>query len=208
VEKLLEFCYTKKYTLKQNDKNFCQQHAQLYTLGDKYGITDLPSIAKQKFRHALGEAIQALSISATAEPTKATKISDILAAITHVYQNTREKDHIRSIVARIPWQSAVLRAHAVVWTNFVRQTPEYALDMSIYSVDKIGKYEEYVEQYTEYNCPTCGYVWSMTHIIVGGKKFRCPDCRKEFDGEVWNGDDEGDKPGSRELDMYHCHSDS
>jgi hypothetical protein len=204
---LLEFCYTKKYTVEVNSKHACLEHAQLYTLGDKYSITGLSTFTEKHLRNAFTAAIPIAKVDISPKHTanNLLRLKDMLVAISHIYENTRENDRIRKMLASLPWQSGVLRKFSVEWTSFLRRVPEYACDMSLYSVNKIEEYADVTERHHEYNCPLCSFSWSMTHIIEGGTKFRCLGCREDLDGAIWQFDDDAGKPNTREYDMENPH---
>lgn len=199
---MLSFCYTKLYIVPVENHKQCLYHAQMYTIGDKYGIKSLQSAAYLGLRKKL-LAYDGSPVYPTALPPKKQMIlGDVLAAISHIYQNTQEKDSIRNMVARTSWDSAVLQKHRIDWTSFPGLNPDYACDMTLYSSEKLARYERYTEDFVEYQCSACG----EGHIInmkaaESEKELTCFRCGTMRPSASWVIEPPGEQPHTRSHDL-------
>jgi len=187
----------------------------MYTLGDKYGIEQLQTIAVEKIRVEMkGEAPGVrgtLSYVSVADIVKREALnntfSDVLATITHVYQNTQEEDRIRRMMVRFPWESSVLGECKIEWTLFLSRDLEYAHDMTLYTIDKIESHEDFAEEVDEYTCPRCEEDCIINWTIEPESTFTCLHCKETSKGELWGHEGGRRKPYSRSVDhsiaVYH-----
>jgi len=204
VERLLEFCYTNRYTIPRDDSSHFLIHAQLYTLGDKYGIEALKSHAQNEFCWGL-QRFESLIERPTADLSEcAAPLNDILAAISHIYQNTQEDDEIRRILVSCPWNSVLLEEHKVEWASFLAHNHQYACDLTLYSAEKIAAHEKFSEDFVEYRCPEC----SATCVMGGGvnlkhdKRFACPSCSAI--STSWTSEWSAGQPESRSGEWHNA----
>lgn len=204
LEAMLKFCYTQIYPIANGVPNTCSCHAELYTIGDKYGVTRLQSCALQGLHKAL---LHIVYDDNSADVNWSECLTDLFAAITHIYENTGEKDCIRQMVAKIPWsRSLIWSEHLEEWTTFLRDTPGYACDAILYSGDRLQSHENSWEDFRQYVCQRCGGKWNMDVIIRSGLQFPCFNCGWVFPEEMWQANAEECAPGSstRELDMRNA----
>jgi len=195
VEKLLDFCYTEEYTDSSAKSKHFLVHAQMYTLSDKYGITRLRSRAKSKL--CGWEGVNTL---ASMSSTSVADLNDMLAAISHVYQNTQENDALRIAMVRCPWDRTLLQEHRGEWMSFLSLNPEYACDMTLYCSEKIAKFEEFTETMTEFVCPKCEQECIMNAWRQEDRVFTCAACSQTYDWLTGGGNVPEEQPTSRSED--------
>jgi len=116
---MIEFCYDRKNDVRVLGVKTCLHYAQLYTLGDKYGIITLQAGALRGLTAILRKAL-----SETPEKIEPEFVNDLLATITHIYQNTPQDDRMRKKVACFPWKSSTMVPYKDQCTEFLRDNPE------------------------------------------------------------------------------------
>jgi len=173
---MLDFCYTEAYTVPSGDGKHLLVHAQMYTMADKYGIMRLQKDAERK----LGRGLQAFDSPQT---KSVADLTDILAAISHIYHNTQERDVMRIALVRCPWESELLREHRGEWTSFLVHNPEYACDMTLYCSEKIANFEGFTFNMTEFVCPKCEEECIMNEWSQQDKDrtYTCHACSETYD---------------------------
>jgi len=193
---MLDFCYTEEYVvLSKNSKHFLV-HAQMYTMGDKYGIERLRSHAA----YNLGRRSNSICDLASEASTSVADLNDMLAAISHIYQNTQEEDALRIALVRCPWDSDLLQEHTGEWTSFLAENPDYACDMTLYCSEKIAKFEEFTETMTKFVCPKCNKECIMNARDQEDRSYICAVCLATYDWTSGQADVPSEQLTSRSED--------
>jgi hypothetical protein len=198
-------CYTQTYPVETGASKACLCHAELYTIGDKYGVTRLQSCALQ----GLHEALVHIVYDVSGDLNWSECMTELFSAITHIYDNTQEEDPIRKMVAKIPWsRSMIWREHLEEWTAFLRDTPGYACDAILLSGYKIDSHEDSWQDFKEYVCEECGGTWNMDVAIRSGATLSCFHCGWVYPEGRWQAKarDCVAGPRTRETDMRDASS--
>ena len=202
---MLDFCYDKKNDVRVLGVKTCLHYSQLYTLGDKYGMPVLQRISSKGLTGLLKDVFP-LKKAGKIEPAKIEPeiVKDLLATIAHIYHNTLHNDPLRKRLACVPWKSLTMSLYKDQCMEVLRDNPDYAWDVIIYSGDKIEDYSEYWPTIFNYSCPNCDSVTMLNHEMASNDALRCYDCGSINTVDRFAPDDTSDKPERREADLTDC----
>ena len=196
LEKMIDFCFTETYeTFDPVISKTLLYHAQLYVLGDKYGISRLRKSAIAALSQALDDDFLYRAVP------KPAMMNDLLATIAYLYENTRDNDVIRKMMAYFPWSSTKIESCPDEFAELLRCYPDYALNVILYSGDKIVAYDDFCSDLTVYTCASCGSSFLMSKMAALDEMFACYKCRKRDTSLRFSPSDCDNKPPSREVDM-------
>ena len=196
LERMIDFCYTETYeTFDPATSKTLLYHAQLYVLGDKYGISRLRKSAIAALSQALDDDFLYRSVP------KPAMMKDLLATIAYLYENTRDSDVTRKMMAYFPWSSTKFESGSDEFAELLRCYPEYALNVILYSGDKIVAHERFCSDLTEYTCASCGSSFLTEQMAGLDEMFACYKCRKRDTSQRFKPSECDNKPPSREVDM-------
>ena len=202
---MLDFCYTRKDDTQILTVQTCLHHAQLYTLGDKYGMSELRSKALKGLLSVL-KTVFDTNKAESIEPEKIEPafVDDLLATIHHIYHNTLHSDMLRKMLACIPWRGSTMNMYKDQVTELLRDNPEYAWDVIIYSGDKIEDYSGCWPIILYYTCPVCSAMSRLDHEMDADEELTCYDCSHRRLSKGFDIHEYSDKPQRREEDMAGC----
>lgn len=199
LARMLDFCYTTKSDANALGEQTCLCYAQLYTLGDKYGINSLQWRASK----GLASALENVFGPKNADSIQPEFVDDLPATIAHTYHNNLHNDSMRKMLARLPWKSSTMEPYGIKCTELLNDNPEYAWDVILYNGDKVEKYRSDWAIFFDYSCPNCSSIFWLDRKADLDEELSCYDCgateiSKHFQSVV-----ESSKPETREEEVIH-----
>ena len=136
VDRSLKYFYTLDYSepFDADDGSSASTHARMYTMGDKYGVKALKTIAEAKFESVFASVAEG---QAWVSPKPTNAWHGIVSVVEIVYSITPDTDIVlRNIVTAYIWKFLSFFTGLPDFEKMLAQTPDLALVLVMKTASK------------------------------------------------------------------------